>query len=357
MNDEHFMTIALQMAAMATGQTSPNPLVGCVVVKDNSIVGTGAHLRAGRAHAEVNALQMAGEDANGATIYVTLEPCSHTGRTPPCCEAIIKAGVARVVIASMDSNPLVAGKGVTWLKRAGVSVETGVLEKEATQLNRMFMHHISAKKPYTTLKFAASLDGKIATAMGESQWITGERARRDGWKERSLHDGILVGIQTVLADQPALTTRGVGTKTPTRIVLDSHLKLPINATIVTDQMAPTWVLTNRDVSDEKVNTLEALGIRVIKTDPHQLDVWLPLLYEYGITSLYVEGGARVLGSFLTSGNYQRVVAYLAPMLLGGDNALSSFGGKGIDSLANTTRLHFKQTEQIGEDLKIVLESF
>lgn len=240
MDDLTFMQTALSLAKTIVEQTNPNPPVGAVIVKDGQTVGMGAHLKAGEAHAEVHALGMAGERTKGATLYVTLEPCSHFGRTPPCANLIIEKGVDRVVIATLDPNNKVTGKGVEKLRNSGIQVDVGILAKEAHTLNKQFFHYIRAQTPFVTLKSAMSLDGKIATVTGESRWITGEEARKDAHYYRHTHDAILVGVNTVLKDKPHLTTRlPLGGKNPIRIILDTHLHTPLEANVVTDREAKT----------------------------------------------------------------------------------------------------------------------
>ena len=241
---QYYMRFALNLARSAEGQTSPNPLVGAVCVKDGQIIGTGAHLKAGTPHAEVHALMMAGTESHGADLYVTLEPCAHTGKTPPCTDLIISSGIRRVFVASIDPNPSVNGTGIGLLKAAGIEVITGILQEEAEQLNRAFFHFIKYGKPYVTLKAAATLDGRLSTQTGDSKWITSDAARTDVHHLRHTHDAILVGVQTVLHDNPFLTTRlPHGGKNPIRIILDRHLRTPTTANIVTDGAVETIIFT------------------------------------------------------------------------------------------------------------------
>ncbi|WLR49642.1 bifunctional diaminohydroxyphosphoribosylaminopyrimidine deaminase/5-amino-6-(5-phosphoribosylamino)uracil reductase RibD [Bacillus tianshenii] len=356
MTDEQYMQLAIQLAEQTQGQTSPNPVVGAVVVKNHRIVGMGAHLKAGEAHAEVHALKMAGDEAKGATIYVTLEPCSHYGKTPPCADLVVESGIRRAVIASTDPNPKVAGSGIAKLERAGVEVTTGVQEKQASDLNRKFFHYIQTKTPYVTLKTAVSLDGKTATVSGESKWITGKEAREDVHRYRHQHDGILVGVETVIKDNPSLTTRlEYGGKSPIRIVLDHALRIPLNAGLIQDKTVPTWVITAAHPPKEKVQKLTQHGVKVLELSQEQIEIEdvLVLLGEEGITSLFVEGGATVHGSFLKAGAFQQVVFYIAPKLIGGLGAPAAFLGEGIANLQDAPELTFQTVEQVGEDLKIV----
>ncbi|RYL95467.1 bifunctional diaminohydroxyphosphoribosylaminopyrimidine deaminase/5-amino-6-(5-phosphoribosylamino)uracil reductase RibD [Sporolactobacillus sp. THM7-4] len=351
------MKLAIDLARATIGQTSPNPAVGAVVVNQGEIVGTGAHLKAGEAHAEVNALRMAGKRADGGTIYVTLEPCSHFGRTPPCADLIIRSGLRKVVIASRDPNPLVSGRGIERMRQAGIIVETGVLQKEADQLNPFFFHFIRHRTPYVTLKIASSLDGKTATAGKESQWITGEESRRDGHRLRKIHDAILVGIGTVLADDPSLTVcSGIEGRNPVRIVLDTHLRIREDARILNDGAAPTWIFTGKGIDRNKAFRIQNDDVAVIRMPAETIKIrqLLEYLGKKEITSLLVEGGATVHGSFVLAHAYNRVIAYLAPKLIGGIDALPSVGGAGIEKLADAQELSFENVEKLGRDLKITL---
>ncbi|MFN7253096.1 MAG: bifunctional diaminohydroxyphosphoribosylaminopyrimidine deaminase/5-amino-6-(5-phosphoribosylamino)uracil reductase RibD [Anaerobacillus sp.] len=356
MNDLSYMKLAIQLAQGTMGQTSPNPIVGSVVVNNGEIVGMGAHLKAGTEHAEVHAIKMAGDRAIGATIYVTLEPCSHHGKTPPCADLIIKNKLKRVVIACLDPNPLVAGRGVAKLRNANIEVEVGVLEEEARELNKVFFHYIKTKKPYVTLKTATSLDGKIATSTGESKWITGAVAREDVQQLRHEHDAILVGVGTVLADNPSLTTRrSVGGKNPIRIILDHQLRTPLLSKVVTDGQAETWIITGNAPPQSRLSELSQFGIKVIslKTDLIAIEELLSVLGERGITSLFVEGGSKVNDSFLQSRFINQVINYIAPKLIGGKEAPTSFSGTGFENLADALQLSIKEVKQLGDDLKIV----
>ncbi|WP_416827118.1 bifunctional diaminohydroxyphosphoribosylaminopyrimidine deaminase/5-amino-6-(5-phosphoribosylamino)uracil reductase RibD [Ectobacillus polymachus] len=356
MTDEEYMRLALHLAANTQGQTSPNPMVGAIIVQNGSIVGIGAHLRAGEAHAEVHAIKMAGDKAQGSTVYVTLEPCSHFGKTPPCCDLLIDKGVKRVVIATLDSNPLVSGQGVQRLQEAGIQVDVGILEAEAKKLNEIFFHYMATKKPFVTLKAATSLDGKIATSSGESKWITGKLSREDVHQYRNNHDGILVGVNTVITDNPSLTTRlHGGGKNPIRIVLDTYLRTPLSSNLVKDGEAPTWIIVGAHVQKEKIKQYEAYGVAIIqmKSPLIEIDPLLSLLGERGILSLLVEGGQHVHASFLEGGYWDRLILYMSPRLIGGVNAPSFFGGKGFSSLQDTPLLSIQKIEMIGEDIKLI----
>ncbi|ASN06933.1 bifunctional diaminohydroxyphosphoribosylaminopyrimidine deaminase/5-amino-6-(5-phosphoribosylamino)uracil reductase RibD [Virgibacillus necropolis] len=357
MNDEGYMDVALDLAKSVQGQTSPNPPVGAVIVKDGSIVGIGAHLQAGSAHAEVHALEMAGDKAYNASIYVTLEPCSHYGKTPPCADAIIKSGIKRVIIATVDRNPKVAGKGIEKLQKANITVDTGVGNEKAEELYGPFFHYAASQTPYVTLKSATSLDGKTATITGESKWITGEKARLDVHHYRHENDAILVGVNTVIADDPKLTTRlPNGGRNPLRIILDTHLRTPQEAKMVTDGEAETWIFVANGVSQDKINFFTTnTDARVIQleTETIEIDPVLRYLGREGIMTLYVEGGSGVNGSFLNAKVVQQVITYMAPKLIGGEDAPTSFAGSGIESLKEALQLSIKSVEMLGDDIKII----
>lgn len=354
------MKMAIALAKETLGQTTPNPVVGAVVVKNGRILGIGAHLKAGEPHAEVHAIQMAGENAQGATIYVTLEPCSHFGKTPPCADLIIKSGIKRVVVASVDPNPKVAGQGIKKLQDAGIEVEVGLLKEKADELNEVFFHYIQSKTPYVTLKSAISLDGKIATVTGESKWITGEEARLDVHRYRHQHDAILVGINTVLKDDPSLTTRLSGDgKNPIRVILDTHLRTPLTSKVVTDNLAETWIVVGNNVDANKQAEFTKRSIKVIQLQQEKIEI-MPLLKtlgELGVTSLFVEGGASINGSFLKEKAVQQIITYIAPKLIGGSDTPTSFGGSGVQSLSDALQVNIQSVEKIGDDIKIISKPF
>ena len=354
--DEQMMRRAIELARNATGRTSPNPLVGAVVVKEGRIVAEGWHRQAGTPHAEVHALNMAGELAKGATVYVSLEPCAHYGRTGPCAKALVEAGVSRVVIAMTDPNPKVAGKGIQILREAGVEVVTGVLKKEAYELNEVFLKWITTGKPFVALKTAMSLDGKIATAGGESQWITNEKSRYQGHHLRDIYDGILVGINTVLQDNPSLTTRlrEYQGQNPVRIVLDSQARLPLASKLATDGAARTIVAVSAQAPATRKAALEAAGLEVLVAGTDKGDV-VELMNQLGamrITSILVEGGGRVNFSLLEAGLVDRVYAFVAPKLIGGSQALTPVEGEGFAQLAQAVELENIQTSLLDNDVMI-----
>lgn len=356
MEHREYMELALRLAEAARGQTNPNPAVGCVLVKDGQIVGMGSHLRAGEAHAEVQALRMAGEAAQGAVAYVTLEPCSHYGRTPPCADALIGQGIQRVVVAMLDPNPLVAGQGIARLENAGIEVLTGIGEVEAKRINESFVKFITTKRPFVTVKTAMTLDGKVATYAGSSRWITGEEARLEVHRMRHEHDAILVGVNTVLTDDPKLTTRlALGGKNPIRVIVDTTLRIQPDAKVLTDGEAPTWIFTTERADRVKWKQLEEMGIRVFSTGDDvkvNIDQLLSLLGEQQISSLLVEGGSQINSAFLHARAIDKIVSYVAPKLIAGQGAPTPFGGLGIEEMDDAISLADLSFEQIGNDIKI-----
>ncbi|SDK29850.1 bifunctional diaminohydroxyphosphoribosylaminopyrimidine deaminase/5-amino-6-(5-phosphoribosylamino)uracil reductase RibD [Sediminibacillus albus] len=350
-----YMDTALAIAEVTLGQTSPNPSVGAVVVKDGKVLGIGSHLQAGTEHAEVHALKQAGDLAEGADIYVTLEPCSHHGKTPPCADLIIERKLARVFVACLDPNPEIAGRGVDKLRQAGITVEVGLREERARELNRKFFKHIRHKRPYVTLKAAATLDGKTATASGDSRWITSSEAREDVHKQRDLHDAILVGIGTVLQDDPLLTARlPQGSKNPIRIVLDTHLRIPEDSKLLNSQEAMTWVIcgSSANTGQAKCNKSH-VKVWQLDTPEIQLEAVLDLLGEQNVQSVYVEGGSGVHGSFVEKSLFDECHWYIAPRLLGGIDAVTSVGGISPRLMKEGKRLTFTSFTQIGTDIKII----
>lgn len=352
LNNEYYMRIALNLAKTAEGQTSPNPLVGAVCVKDGQIAGTGAHQKAGTPHAEVHAISMAGDRAEGADLYVTLEPCAHTGKTPPCTDLIIKSGIRRVIIACSDPNPLVAGRGISQLKQAGIEVITGVLEKEAVFLNRAFFHYISYGTPYVTLKAAATLDGRIATASGDSKWITSKEAREDVHYLRHIHDAILVGAQTVITDNPFLTTRlPHGGKNPIRIILDRRLQTPNTANAVTDEAARTIIFTQVPPEEQNIQyKSNSVHVEAIPKSKPFLPSVLKYLSSIGVMSLLVEGGSMIHSSFIDEKLADELYLYLAPKLIG--NGKSYFNSEKRNWMAESDNLHILDMRRIGQDFRL-----
>ncbi len=354
-SNETYMDTALALAEVTLGQTSPNPSVGAVVVKDGRVIGMGSHLQAGSGHAEVHALRQAGEAAAGAVMYVTLEPCSHHGRTPPCADLIIEHQLAKVYIACLDPNPEVAGRGAEKLRQAGIEVEVGLREERAIHLNRRFFKQIREKLPFVTLKAAMTLDGKTATSTGDSRWITSEEAREDVHRQRDLHDAVLVGIGTVLADDPHLTVRlPEGGKQPVRIVLDNDLRILADSNLLTSPEAPTWIICG-STADTKQSKLAKPHVKVWQLDTEKIELIsvLTLLGEQRIQSVYVEGGSTLHGSFVKAGLFDECHWYIAPLLLSGSDAFPAVGGISPERMGQAKQLDFTSVERIGSDLKII----
>ena len=357
MEDIKFMRRALELAQMAEGDTSPNPMVGAVIVDgDGNIAGEGYHHKAGQPHAEINALAAAGDKAKGATVYVTLEPCSHYGRTGPCCEALIKAGVKRVVSAVTDPNPLVAGRGLNRLREAGIEVTENVCEDEAKKLNEKFFFWITHKRPFVSLKYAMTLDGRLAAAGGDSKWITGTEARTYAHYLRKTHDAVLVGKNTVLKDDCELTTRMVKGKNPVRIVLDSNAAIPLNAKILNGE-AKTIVAVSEAAPQDKLNELQKLTTVEVLKLPQQnghldLQALLEKLAAMEITSVLVEGGSEVHGAFIDAGLAEKVYAFIAPKIIGGKEAIGPVGGIGGTDMGKALKLRNVEYQQLGTDFLI-----
>lgn len=354
--DEQYMKRAIELAYKGKNRVSPNPIVGAVVVKEGKIIGEGYHAYYGGPHAEVMALETV-EDASGATLYVTLEPCAHYGKTPPCVDLVIRKNIKRVVIGMIDPNPLVAGKSTQKLKSHGIEVKVGVLEAECMNMNRAFIKHITTGRPYVMMKMAMSLDGKIATASGESKWITGERARAHVQTLRSQVDAIMVGIGTALKDDPRLTCRIEGGHKPLRIVVDSQLRLPLTAHVVTTvDEAPTLIATTHLAPKEKIAALQAQGVQVrvcAQKDGHvDLDDLMVYLGQNHIGQVLLEGGGALNDSALRNGIVDAVQVYIAPCLIGGSQAKTPVEGQGIADLKARIKLENLQFAQVGEDFYI-----
>jgi diaminohydroxyphosphoribosylaminopyrimidine deaminase/5-amino-6-(5-phosphoribosylamino)uracil reductase len=359
MNEQEWqwMGQALELAKRGRGWVEPNPLVGAVVIQGGHVVGAGWHKRFGEAHAEVHALTAAGEAARGATLYVTLEPCCHQGKTPACTEALLRAGIGRVVAAMIDPFPGVAGQGAAQLRSAGVIVDVGTRESEARRLNAPYLKLLATGRPYVHAKWAMTLDGKIATRTGDSKWISGEEARRRVHQLRGRMDGILIGIGTVLADDPELTARPEGPRTACRIVLDSRGRLPATSVLArTAGTIPVLIVTSDSCPEGATEHLVALGCEVIRLPGTngRVDL-LPVLSELGrrrMTNILVEGGSEVLGSFLDAEAIDEIRAFIAPCLAGGDRSKTAMGGVGVAKISEVRRLAEWQFEQVGSDLVI-----
>ncbi|PQL19144.1 bifunctional diaminohydroxyphosphoribosylaminopyrimidine deaminase/5-amino-6-(5-phosphoribosylamino)uracil reductase RibD [Veillonella denticariosi JCM 15641] len=387
MDDVVYMKRAIALAKLAAGHTAPNPLVGAVIVKDNEIVGEGYHHKAGTAHAEVHALDQAGDRAEGGTLYVTLEPCSHYGKTPPCALRIIESGIRRVVIGSTDPNPLVSGKGIAMLKEAGIEIVSPVCLHECSGLNEHFFTYIQTGKPFVTLKSAMSLDGKIATFTGQSQWITNESSRRDGHVLRATHDAMLIGIGTVLADDPQLNCRlsdkelgnslldngilnsPIPVHQPDVIVLDSLGRTPVTSRVFDVKERAVHIFVSDGCPKERIKALENAGaiITVIETTStrksHKTDILIDIkklsiddvltkLGDLGYTSLLVEGGSAIISSFVETMNFDKIVTYIGDTLIGGIDATPAVGGRGFESLDASPRLTFTKATVIDNNIRI-----
>jgi diaminohydroxyphosphoribosylaminopyrimidine deaminase/5-amino-6-(5-phosphoribosylamino)uracil reductase len=351
--DEHYMARSLRLAARGLFTTTPNPRVGCVIVRDGAIVGEGFHERAGEPHAETHALRAAGERAAGATVYLTLEPCSHHGRTPPCADALVAAGVRRVVAAMGDPNPRVAGEGFARLRAAGVQVATGLLEEDARELNVGFVARMTRGRPWVRLKVAASLDGKTALGNGKSQWITGEAARADGHRWRARACAVLTGIGTVSADDPQLTVRAVDTpRQPLRVLIDSRLEVPPGARIL-DGGALVFAAVEDRV---KIAALRDRGVEVAvlpdAAGKTALGEVMRELARRELNEVHVEAGFKLNGSLVAAGFVDELVVYLAPSLIG-ESGQGMFNLPAIDDLAQRRRLAWRDIQRLGDDLRIV----
>jgi diaminohydroxyphosphoribosylaminopyrimidine deaminase/5-amino-6-(5-phosphoribosylamino)uracil reductase len=359
MDDELFMNRALELAGRGQGRTTPNPMVGAVVVKEARIIGEGYHEAAGCAHAEVNALDAAGTAAAGATLYVTLEPCNHTGRTPPCTEKILAAGIRRVVVAMPDPNPHVRGGGIDFIRKRGIEVATGVQESRARRLNEAYVKYITTGLPFVVVKCAATLDGWIATGSGDSKWVSGQQSRQYVHRLRHAMDAILVGVETVLADDPRLTVRlkGVEGIHPRRIILDTHLRIPDNARVLrSEDAADTIVVTGPSVSQSRAMKLVGNGVQVLAAPVNNgridLGALLPLLGSLQVTSLLIEGGGAVIGSALRDGIVDKILFFYAPKIFGGDNGVPVCRGSGPELMKNCMAVKDIDVHRFEDDVMI-----
>lgn len=359
MDDERYLRQALSLAERGVGWTSPNPLVGAVIVKDGRVIGEGWHVRCGELHAERHALTRCTEDPRGATMYVNLEPCCHQGRQPPCVDAIIEAGIARVVLGARDPNPSVAGQGIARIRRAGIQVTEGCLAEECRQINEVFFHYIQTKRPFLAMKYAMTQDGKIAAYTGASQWISGEESRRHAHALRNRYRGILVGVGTVLADDPMLNCRMEGGRDPIRILCDSQLRTPLTAQVVRTAREIPTILATCCTEEARQAPYREAGCTVIVTPPRDGSVDLSLLMqELGqreIDSVLLEGGGTLNWSALQQGLVQKVYTYIAPKLLGGAGAKSPVEGQGFPRPDEAVHLRTRKVTMLGEDLLIESE--
>ncbi|OPY72559.1 MAG: Riboflavin biosynthesis protein RibD [Syntrophorhabdus sp. PtaU1.Bin050] len=357
MKDEQYMQMALSLARRGMGMTSPNPMVGAVLVKGGRVVGKGYHRKAGLPHAEVVALNEARNEARGATLYVNLEPCVHVGRTPPCVNAVIAAGVRRVVVAMLDPNQLMNGMGVDALKKAGIEVRVGLLEAEAKRLNEAFTVYMEKKRPFFTMKGAVSLDGKIATKTCDSKWISNEESRKYVNRLRTAVDGIMVGINTVILDNPLLIPRVARPKKyPVRIVLDSKLRIPLSCDMVkTSEKYKTWVFTSEDSRTDKEARLKSMGLEVIRVPKEEngrvsLKHVCEELFRREMVHILMEGGGEMNSALLREGLADKIVLFYAPILIGGKGAYNLIGGKGIDFLKDAYKIDITGVKRFKEDI-------
>lgn len=353
---EMYMRNVLELAAFTPQQTLPNPQVAAILVNDGQIVGIGCHLKSGGSHAEIYALAQAQSRAKGAILYINLEPCCHRGKTGPCCEAVIAAGVSEVYIANLDPNPLVAGKGIAKLKAAGIKVHYGLLAKEAWSINRVFFHNIVNCEPFVTIKVAMSMDGKIATKEDLSQWISNLSCRKDAHAYRAAHDAILVGVNTVISDNPSLTPYLFedAKHSPIRIILDRQLRTPLSAQLVTDMSTPTWICTcNND--QQTWQPYLAAGVKILFFPELEIPQLLQRLYQENIYSLMVEGGEGIYSSFLDAKTVNQLVIYYSPQLIGSRDAKHFYSGKGFADLQSNLKLELASSENLDGNLKVVLQ--
>lgn len=362
MTDEFYMQKAIDLSLEGIGTVNPNPLVGAVIVKNNKIIGEGFHTSFGEAHAEVNAINNAEANCAGATIYVTLEPCSHHGKTPPCALKIIDSKFSRVVIGIIDPNPLVSGKGIKLLKDAGITVTTGVMSNEIKKLNEVFINYITKKTPFVVMKTASTLDGKIATTSGDSRWISGEESRKFVHNLRQQYSGIMVGINTVINDDPKLNIRHFNGKKkhPIKIIVDSSARIPLNAKVLTGKNgAQTIIAVTNMAPAAKIKDLIKIGAKVIVCPPTEQGADLKyLMIELGsmsIDSVLLEGGGTLNYSALEQGIVNKVISIIAPKIVGGYDSPTTVAGKGIEQLSNAIKIGNLSSKIIGDD--IILEGY
>jgi diaminohydroxyphosphoribosylaminopyrimidine deaminase / 5-amino-6-(5-phosphoribosylamino)uracil reductase len=357
MSDVHlkYMRQALALARRGLGKTAPNPVVGCVIVRDGQVVGSGWHKKAGTPHAEVHALNQAGGSAAGADVYVTLEPCAHFGKTPPCARALVAARVARVFVALVDPNPLVAGKGIEILREAGIEVQVGLLEGAARELNLPFIKWIETKRPYVVLKSALTMDGKSATAGGDSRWITGDRSRREVHRLRGVLDAIMVGVGTVVKDDPQLTCRVGGGKDPIRVVVDSTLRIPLHAAVFNRHSPARTIVATCSSDAKRLAAAAAHGAEILSCAELEgrvdLDDLFRRLGALGIQSVLLEGGSHLAGGALRAGLIDKCMIFLAPKLVGGVG-MGLFAGEGVSLMGDALRLEGMTVKRIGADLLV-----
>jgi diaminohydroxyphosphoribosylaminopyrimidine deaminase/5-amino-6-(5-phosphoribosylamino)uracil reductase len=358
--DESYIRLTIEIAKKGEGSVSPNPLVGCVIVKDNRIIGAGYHQKFGEEHAEINAINSSVESLEGSTLYVNLEPCSHSGKTPPCVDRIIKEKIKRVVIGTLDVNPLVSGKGVKVLKKAGIEVKVGILEKECIELNKFFFKFITNKLPYVTLKASQTLDGMIADKNNYSEWISSSESRKYVHWLRARYDAVLIGSETAQIDNPKLTVRMVEGRNPYRVVLDSSLNLKndLNLFKISSDNKTIVITSEKNKSkSKKINQLEKLGVKVLfaKSDNFgriKLKSVLKEIAKLQISSILVEGGSKIYSSFLKQKLFDDIILFVSPKILG--NGLKTFSELKSNKLSDALKLNIRRTQKIGDDLLIEL---
>ena len=356
MNDEYYMKLAIALAQKGRGYVSPNPMVGAVIVKNGRIIGRGYHQRFGGNHAEINAIINTGEDIAGSTLYVTLEPCCHEGKTPPCIDSITKNKIARVVIGTIDSNPLVSCQGINYLQSCGIEVKTGVLENECRNLNEIFFHYMETGLPFVTIKYAQTLDGRIATAAGESRWISSEASLKFTHQLRAAHDAILVGAGTVIKDNPELTVRLVRGLNPLRVIVDSELKISQQAKIFHNiSSAPTLIATIKTATDPQFQNAADSGAEIITIDNDKkgnvdLKKLFKILAERKISSILIEGGAQIITSVLKNNLANRLITIIAPKILG--SGIEAVGDLNIKKLGAAKILSIQKVSRCGDDIII-----
>ncbi|GAX60625.1 diaminohydroxyphosphoribosylaminopyrimidine deaminase / 5-amino-6-(5-phosphoribosylamino)uracil reductase [Candidatus Scalindua japonica] len=353
-DDNYYMRMAIRLARKGIGKTSPNPMVGAVIVAKGEVIGQGYHKRCGDHHAEINAINSAKQNINGSTFYITLEPCSHYGRTPPCVDALIKETPGRVVVGSLDPNPEVNGKGIKILRSKGIKVDVGILEHECMRLNKYYFKFVKTGMPYITVKYAQTLDGRIATRGGDSQWISSEASRKYVHRLRSINGGIMVGAGTVTADNPQLTVRHVKGKNPFRIIVDSRLRIPIKSSVLTDANSHlTIIATTSSAPAVKIAAVEKLGVEVwvVKKERNGRVSLRDLLRKLGkreIMSVLVEGGSEIVTSLLKAGLVDKMIIPIAPKIVG--KGLESIGDLNINKINNSIKFSSFKTMKKGDDI-------
>ncbi|MBK5240467.1 bifunctional diaminohydroxyphosphoribosylaminopyrimidine deaminase/5-amino-6-(5-phosphoribosylamino)uracil reductase RibD [Clostridium sp.] len=357
--DNYYMERAIELSKKAIGFVNPNPLVGAVIVKDNRIIGEGYHENFGGSHAEVNAFKNAKEDVEGATMYVTLEPCSHYGKTPPCADAIVKNKIAKVVVGMIDPNPQVSGRGIEILRSNGIDVTVGIMDKEIKKTNEIFIKYITKQQPFCIMKTAMTIDGKISTYTGDSKWISNEKSRSYVHELRQKVTGIMVGIGTVLADDPELTTRRQDkiSKNPIRIIIDSKAKIPLESKVLKcDDKTKTIIVTTEFAKDSKIEAIKQKGVEVIVTKSKNgwvnLKDLMGLLGDMGIDSILLEGGSTLNYSALQEGIVDKIITFISPKIFGGTAGKTPVGGKGIEHVSDCIKLRDTEITRFDEDIMI-----